>query len=85
MSEELEPIDNEEEIHSIEMSLASPGEDIYSAYTALTAIDGIDAGLLTNKKEFDYKIRMIKEYSINIIYENLKYINDYTVTDESGE
>jgi hypothetical protein len=66
-----------------EFELPTPHEDIAAATNALFAIDGID--LAMSSKERSRKIRAIQKMSIDIIYEQLKYIKECIFFEENKE
>jgi hypothetical protein len=66
-----------------EFEWPTPHEDIAAAYSALCAVDGID--LIMIDKTRARKIRAIQKMSIDIIYEQLKYIKACIFFEEKTE
>ena len=71
-TESSENQDIQELFESTEFELSTPQKDIESAYLALSAVDGVDGTMIDRVN----KIKAIKKMSIDIIYEQIKYIHD---------
>lgn len=65
---------SEQQEPEVEYEWQTPHDDIQASLNALSAVDGIDLALLSKARQS--KIKAIKRMSIDIIYEQLKYIKD---------
>ena len=72
---------SEEPEQEAEFEMPNPYEDISAAYNAILAIDSIDGALIGRVR----KIKAIQRMSVDIIYEQLKYIKDCISYQEEEE
>lgn len=72
-----------DDAENIEYFYPTPHEDIAAAYNAFYMMDAIDTKLVS--KETERKIKAIQRMSINIVYAQIKYMNDLLSEEENPD